>query len=71
MASFFLPVMHNHIYLPTDILYMVKTNGKKCIRAGELDIFPAENLLQARTVKHTHNLHFILQAQIEQSQAEQ
>lgn len=63
--------MHNHVYLPTDILYVVKTNGKGCIRAVESDIFPAENLLQAHTVKHTRNLHFILQAQIEQSQAEQ
>lgn len=36
-----------------------------------LDIVPAENLLQLHTVKHTRNLHFILQEQIEQSQAEQ
>lgn len=58
-------------YLHTDILYVVKTNGKRCISTVELDKFPAENLLQSHTVKHTRNLHFILQAQIEQSQAEQ
>lgn len=57
--------------LHANMLYVVKTNGKRCISAVDLDIFPAENLLQLHTVKHTSDAHFILQAQIEQSQAEQ
>lgn len=42
-----------------------------CISVVKLGIVPAETLLQSYTVKHTRNFHFILQAQIEQSQAEQ
>lgn len=58
-----------HIF-HTDILYVVKMNGKWWINSVELDVVPAENLLPSES-SNTHNLQFILQAQIEKSQAEQ
>lgn len=45
-------------------------NGKWWINSVELDVVPAENLLPSKS-SNTHNLQFILQAQIEKSQAEQ